>query len=111
MVTRSVSQGAIRRTQENDSRSTLRAKSFIPRMVRTFNAMPIWIRTMPQVRGMTKEEKITMQKHCFRNHCQWEVLGTPGNWPEDLEDALLDREDEIRGLGINSSTSEDDTAS
>ena len=108
MVTRSVSQHAIRRTQDNDSRHTLRAQSFIPRMVRTFNALPIECRTMPEVRWMTREEKIALQKRKLRDHCQWAVLGIPGTWPENREDALLDREAEIRGLGINSSTSEDE---
>ena len=40
---------------------------------------------------------------------QWKHLGPPTDWPESKEDAILDRDYELRGLGVNSDTSDDDS--
>ena len=39
---------------------------------------------------------------------QWSALGTPTEWLADRNEAILDRGDEIYGLGILSDTSEDE---
>ena len=108
MVTRSVSQNAIRRTQENDSRLPIRAESFVPRMVRKFNDMgPEWS-TLPQIPNASDDERFQVMKCKLRNFCTWEYLGLPGTWPENAESAMLDRENELFGLGLNSDTSSDE---
>ena len=78
MVTRSVSQHAIRRTQENDSRMTLRAESFVPRMVRKYNEMGMEWSTLPQIPNATDAERMYVMKCKLRNFCAWEYLGLPG---------------------------------
>ena len=108
MVTRSVSQNAIRRTQENDSRNTLRSESFVPRMVRKFNEMGVEWSTLPQLPNSTDKERFYVMKCKLRNYCAWEQLGLPGTWPENAESAMLDREQELFGLGIHSDTSEEE---
>ena len=105
MVTRSQTQHSIRRTQENDSLG-IRAGSFVPRMVKIFNDLDIELKSLPDIRG-TDEERFLVLKQKLRNHCQWKALGFPSHWPEDRADALLDRGNEIYGLGIESDTTED----
>ena len=112
-ITRSITQNDINRTQENDSRQSLRAASFIPRMVRTFNSLHEDYKRLPDLRDrrgnpLSDEEKFISLKMDLRNMCQWRDLGPPSEWPEDKEAALLDRSYELAGLGINSDTSDDD---
>ena len=105
MVTRSQSQHSIRRTQENDSLS-IRASSFVPRMVRKFNTLDLELKSLPDIRG-TDQERFDVLKQKLKNECQWKALGFPSYWPESKDDALLDRGDQIYGLGIESDTTED----
>ena len=112
-VTRSVTQNSINRTQENDSRSQLRSVSFVPRMVRIFNSLDQEFKQLPDSRdkyGYPKsaEQKYQDLKYSLRNMVQWKHLGPPCDWPERKEDAMLDRDFELRGLGVNSDTSDDD---
>ena len=102
---RSQTQHSIQRTQENDSLG-VRAGSFVPRMVKTFNDLDIELKSLPDIRG-TDEERFLTLKQKLRNHCQWKDLGFPSHWPENRDDALLDRGDEIYGLGIESDTTDD----
>ena len=106
VVTRSLTQQSINRSQENDSRNALRAGSFIPRMVRKFNDLPQEERMLPDLGSQTEEERWAEHKLNLRNKCQWERLGRPDTWPENREEALLDRGNEIYGLGPDSSDSE-----
>ena len=104
---------SINRTQDNDSRNQLRSVSFVPRMVRTFNNLDQEFKQLPDSRDkfgnpLSAEQKYLDLKHSLRNIVQWKHLGMPCDWPESKEDALLDREPELRGLGVNSDTSEDD---
>ena len=115
-VTRSVTQNSINRTQDNDSRMSLRAESFIPRMVRTFNDLDQEFKSLPDLRDkhgnpVSIEEKYKSLKCSLRRMVQWRALGPPTEWPADRNDALLDRGDEIYGLGILSDTSEDEDSS
>ena len=114
-VTRSVSQGGINRTEENDSRHhTLRAASFVPRMVRTFNALHEDYKRLPDLRDkwgnpLSNEVKFISLKSDLRNMCQWRDLGPPSEWPETRADAMLDRSYELAGLGIISEDSESES--
>ena len=115
-VTRSITQNSINRTQDNDSRMSLRAESFIPRMVRTFNDLDQEFKSLPDLRDkhgnpVSIEEKYKSLKCSLRRMVQWRALGPPTEWPADRNDALLDRGDEIYGLGILSDTSEDEDSS
>ena len=112
-VTRSITQNSINRSQDNDSRLALRAASFVPRMVKTFNELDQEFKSLPDLRNkhgypLSAEEKFLSLKHSLRRMVQWRALGPPTEWPADRNDALLDRGDEIYGLGILSDTSEDD---
>ena len=108
MRTRSVSQNSIPRTQENDSRGQ-RSVSFVPRMVKKFNELDPEYKSLPMTANdATDLERFVMLKEKLRDKCQWDVLGYPFTWPEDRESALLDRGDEIYGLGIDSDTTTDD---
>ena len=111
-VTRSITQNSINRSQENDSRLTLRAASFIPRMVKTFNELDQEFKSLPDLRDkygnpLPTEEKFLSLKHSLRRMVQWRALGPPTEWPAGRDEAILDRGDEIYGLGILSDTSED----
>ena len=106
MVTRSQSQHSIRRTQDNDSLG-IRAGTFVPRMVKVFNDLDLELKSLPDIRG-TEEERFQLLKIKLRHHCQWKALGFPSYWPEDRESALLDRANEIYGLGIESETTDSD---
>ena len=108
MRTRSVSQNQIPRSQENDSRG-MRAISFVPRMVKVYNEMDQEYKSLPATaQDFSDKERFQMLKESLRNKCQWDALGFPSTWPENREDALLDRANEIYGLGINSDTTEDE---
>ena len=107
MRTRSVSQNQIIRTQENDSLG-IRAGTFVPRMVKTFNGLSAEYKGMPDIQG-TDEERFALLKIKLRQKCQWEILGLPCDWPENVEDALLDRGDDIYGYGqLADTTSEEE---
>ena len=111
-ITRSVTQNAINRTQDNDSRLSLRADSFVPRMVRTFNNLHEDYKRLPDLRDkwgnpLSDQEKFISLKIDLRRMCQYRDLGPPAEWPEDKDDALLDRSFELAGLGINSDTETD----
>ena len=112
-VTRSITQGSINRTQENDSVNSVRSSSYVPHMVKVFNDLDPEFKSLPDLRNkagypLSTEEKFADLKISLRQMVQWRALGTPDTWPEDRQDALLDRADEIYGLGINSSTSEEE---
>ena len=108
MQTRSVSQGNIMRTQETDGLGA-RAGSFVPRMVKIFNDLDPEYKSLPMTANDAPDkERFQMLKEKLRDKSQWDVLGYPCDWPEDREDALLDRADEIYGLGINSDTTSDE---
>lgn len=111
MQTRSISQGSIRRTQENDSRG-MRAGSFVPRMIRIFNDLDPEYKHLPEISGYnspgTTFERYLLQKRKIRDMYQWQQLGFPSTWPENLEEAMLDRGEEVYGLGINSDTTSDE---
>ena len=109
VVTRSITQQSINRSQENDSRNSLRAGSFIPRMIRRFNELDPEERSITEAGTMSEEQRWKEHKRNVRNKIQWKRLGTPENWPENRADALLDRGDEIYGLGIDSSTTDSDS--
>ena len=113
MRTRSVSQNSIRRTQENDSRG-LRAGSFVPRMVRTFNALDstlpgqlLTLKSLPEI-DASDEERFDLLKVYLRKYCLWTTLGLCCDWPENREEAMLDCGDQIYRLGIDSKTTEDE---
>ena len=106
MRTRSVSQNQIQRSQENDSLG-IRAGTFVPRMVRTFNGLSAEYKGMPDIDG-TDEERFALLKLKLRQKCQWGRLGLPIDWPESVEDALLDRGDDIYGYGDLADTTEDE---
>ena len=81
-VTRSITQNSINRTQENDSRLSLRADSFIPRMVKTFNELDQEFKSLPDLRDkygnpLPTEEKFKSLKCSLRNMVQWRALGPP----------------------------------
>ena len=112
-VTRSITQNSINRTQENDSRLSVRAESFVPRMVKTFNELDQEFKSLPDLRDkygnpVSTEEKFKDLKCSLRRMVQWRALGPPTEWPADRDEAILDRGDEIYGLGILSDTSEDE---
>ena len=46
--------------------------------------------------------------YSLRNMVQWKHLGPPSDWADSKEDALLDRDYELRGLGVSSDMSEDE---
>ena len=56
----------------------------------------------------TDLERYLMLKTMLRDKCQWDALGFPFTWPEDRASAMLDRGNEIYGLGIDSDTTDDD---
>ena len=112
-VTRSITQNSINRSQENDSRNTLRAGSYVPTMVKVFNDLDQEYKSLPDLRNsagfpLPDELKFQDLKKSLRTMIMHRDLGTPDTWPENRKDALLDRGDEIYGLGINSSTSEEE---
>ena len=112
-ITRSVTQNGINRTQENDSRNTVRASSFVPRMVRTFNALDDEYKRLPDLRNKwghprSLEDKFLSLKRDLKRMVQWRDLGIPTEWPQSKSEALLDRSYELAGLGIESSTSEEE---
>ena len=104
VVTRSITQQNIQRSQENASRNSQRAQSFIPRMVKKFNDLPSEYKQLPAVmihgRHGNDIERFDALKLMLRQKCMWDELGTPDTWPETLEEALLDRGEEIYG-GLN----------
>ena len=106
MRTRSVSQNSIRRTQENDSRG-MRAGSFVPRMVRVYNELDPEYKGLPDVSG-TLQERFDYLKVKLRSKCQWDALGLPFYWPTLVDCKILDRAEEIYGLGIDSDTTDDE---
>ena len=82
-------------------------------MVKTFNELDQEFKTLPDLRNkygypLSTEEKFLSLKHSLRQMVQWRALGPPTEWPANRNDALLDRGDEIYGLGILSDTSEDE---
>ena len=108
-VTRSITQHSINRTQENDPRNSIRTNSYVPTMVRVFNGLDQEFKQLPDLRNdagypRPEEEKFQELKKNLRNMISWRDLGPPEDWPEDRQAALLDREDEIFGLSINSDT-------
>ena len=108
-ITRSITQNSINRSQENDSKLAIQATSFVPSMVKVFNNLDQEHKQLPDLRNRagypkSSEEKFKDLKHSLRNHVQWHDLEQPTYWP-DREAALLDRGDEIYGLGILSETS------
>ena len=112
VVTRSITQQNIERSQENASRNSLRAGSFIPRMVKKFNTLDLEFKQLPAVmihgRHGTEVEKFEALKYRLRDMCLWEDLGYPHTWPANLQEAMLDRGEEIYG-GLNMESSEDET--
>ena len=115
MRTRSVSQNSIRRTQDNDSRG-MRAGSYVPSMIKIFNDLDktiigqlLTLKQLPQI-DASDEERFEVLKVHIKNYCMWTSLGLPGTWPERMEDALLDRADQLQGLGIESDTSDEEEA-
>ena len=111
-VTRSVTQNSINRTQDNDSRLSLRASSFVPRMVRTFNGLDQDYKRLPDLRDRrgnprSAAEKFVALKVSLRYKCQTDHLGPEADWPACKADAMLDRSYELAGLGIESDTSEE----
>ena len=104
VVTRSITQQNIQRSQENASRNSQVAQSFIPRMVKKFNDLPSEYKQLPAVmihgRHGNDIERFDALKLMLRQKCMWDELGTPDTWPETLEEALLDRGEEIYG-GLN----------
>ena len=112
-VTRSVTQNSINRTQDNDSRLSLRASSFVPRMVRTFNGLDQDYKRLPDLRDRrgnprSAAEKFVALKVSLRYKCQTDHLGPEADWPACKADAMLDRSYELAGLGIESDTSEEE---
>ena len=108
MRTRSVSQNLIPRSQDNDSRG-MRTVSFVPRMVKAYNELDEEYKSLPMsARDATDLERFVMLKGMLRDKCQWDALGFPFNWPEDIASAMLDRGDEIYGLGIDSDTTDEE---
>ena len=112
VVTRSITQQNIERTQENDSRDNLRSQSFVPRMVRKFNTLPQELKQLPEVdnygRPDNEQGRFDKLKIMLREHCMYEELGSPDTWPLDRADALLDRGREIYdGLNMESTGEED----
>ena len=112
-VTRSITQNSINRTPDNDSRQSLCAASFVPRMVKTFNELDQEFKSLPDSRDkygnpLPREEKFKDLKCSLRRMVQWRALGPPTEWPADRNDAMLDRGDKIYGLGILSDTSDKD---
>ena len=108
-VTRLITQNSINRSQENDSKLAIRATSFVPSMVKVFNSLDKEYKQLPDLRNKagyprSNEEKFQSLKYHLRNLVQWRDLGPPVNWP-DREAAMLDRGDEIYGIGILSETS------
>ena len=75
-------------------------------MVKKFNDLDLEYKSLPDIRG-TDDERFLVLKQKLRNKCQWDTLGFPSNWPENKEEALLDRANEIYGLGIESDTTDD----
>ena len=78
-------------------------------MVRVFNSLDQEYKQLPDLRNKasyprSSEEKYQSLKYSLRNLVQWRDLGPPTNWP-DREAAMLDRGEEIYGLGILSETS------
>ena len=78
-------------------------------MVKVFNGLDQEYKQLPDLRNRagylrSNEEKFQSLKHSLRNLLQWRDLGPPIDWP-DMEAAMLDRGDEIYGLGILSETS------
>ena len=69
VVTRSLTQQSINRSQANDSRNALRAGSFIPRMVRKFNDLPLDEKVLPNLGTQTEEERWAEHKRNLRNKC------------------------------------------
>ena len=103
-----MTQGNIRRTQDTDGRG-IRAGTFVPRMVQIFNDLDPEYKSLPMsARGATDVERFQMLKEKLRDKSQWDALGYPGNWPACKEDAMLDRADEIYGLGIDSDTTSEE---
>ena len=112
-ITRSVTQHSINRTQENDSANSLRSGSYVPTMVRIFNQLEPEYKTLPDLRNsagypLPEDMKFLELKDSLRKMVQYRDLGQPDDWPPDRADVLLDREEELFGLGINSSTSEEE---
>ena len=94
-VTRSITQNSINRTQENDSRLSIRAESFVPRMVKTFNELDQEFKSLPDLRDkygnpLSTEDKFKSLKCSLRNMVQWRALGPPTEWPADRNEAILD---------------------
>ena len=114
VVTRSITQQSINRTQENESRNDLRHESFVPRMVRRFNTLAPEYRQLPteNINGRparSEEEQFAKLKLMLRELCLREELGDPLNWPSK-EEAMLDRGNEIYGgLNMDSTDEEIDT--
>ena len=94
-------------------RNLLRSISFVPRMVKIFNDLDQEFKQLPDSRDKfgnprPNEMKFLDLKYSLRNMVQWKYLGPPSDWPDSKEDALLDRDYELRGLGVNSDTSKDE---
>ena len=111
MVTRSITQQNIERAQENASRNSLRAGSFILRMVKKFNSLDLEYKQLPAVmihgRHGTEVEKFEALKYRLRAMCLWEDLGSPHTWPANIKAAMLDRGEEIYG-NLDMKSSEDE---
>ena len=77
-------------------------------MVRTFNGLSAEYKGMPYIQG-TDEERFALLKIKLRQKCQWDRLGLPIDWPESVEDALLDIGDDIYRYGqLADTTSEEE---
>ena len=112
-MTRSVTQHSINRSQENDSVNAIRTQSFIPRMVKTFNELEPAYKSLPDLRDkwgnpLSDQLKFADLRVSLRRYAQERDLGPRHEWPSELSEILLDRADEIYGLGI---LSDDKTSS
>ena len=111
VVTWSITQQNIQRSQEIASKNSQRAQSFVPRMVKKFNSLDMEFKMLPAVmvygRHGTDVERFEALKYRLRDMCMWEELGYPHTWPEGLESAMLDRGQEIYG-GMDMNTTDDD---
>ena len=82
-------------------------------MVKTFNELDQEFKSLPDLRDkygnpVSTEEKFKDLKCSLRRMVQWRALGPPTEWPAGRDEAILDRGDEIYGLGILSDTSEEE---
>ena len=78
-------------------------------MVKIFNSLTsTTIGQLLTLKNLPEIERFEVLKAHIRNYCMWSTLGLPGDWPENKEEALLDRCHEIYGLGIESDTTSEE---